>query len=49
MGINGVPHFKVFYRGEIISIREGGGDEPAMNQFVLDCIDEVFKRFGDRL
>lgn len=47
--VNGVPHFKVFYQGQIVSIREGGGDEPAMNKFVLDCIDEVFKRFGARL
>lgn len=48
-GVGGVPHFKIFYRGEIISIRDGGGDEPALNTFVLEAIDEVFKRFGDRL
>lgn len=48
-GINGVPHFKIFYRAEVISIRDGGGDEAAMRQFALDAIDEVFKRFGDRL
>lgn len=48
-GIVGVPHFKVFYKGQILSIRDGGGDEPTMNKFVLDAIDEVFKRFGDRL
>lgn len=48
-GINGVPHFKIFYRGQIISIRDGGGDTGAMNKFVVDAIDEVFKRFGDRL
>lgn len=48
-GINGVPHFKTFYKGQVISIRDGGGDEPTMAKYVLDAVDEVFKRFGDRL
>lgn len=47
--VEGVPHFKIFYRGEIISIREGGGDEQALSEFVVNAVNEVFKRFGDRL
>jgi len=47
--IKGVPHFKVFCKGNIIMIREGGGDEPTMKQFIVDCIDEAFKQLGVRI
>jgi thiol-disulfide isomerase/thioredoxin len=48
-GIQGVPHFKVFYRGEQILEKVGGGDEPTMMKFIHDGIDEAFKRFGERI
>lgn len=47
--ISGVPHFKVFCRGEVIMDKVGGGDEEHMKKFVHDTIDEVFKRFGDKI
>jgi thiol-disulfide isomerase/thioredoxin len=48
-GIQGVPHFKVFCRGEQILDKVGGGDEPTMMKFIHDGIDEAFKRFGERI
>lgn len=47
--ITGVPHFKVFYNGEEILERSGGGDDEALKKFVHDAIDEVFKRFGEKI
>lgn len=47
--INGVPHFKVFSRNQVILEKAGGGDEPTMKKFVHDAIDEMFKRFGERI
>lgn len=48
-GISGVPHFKAFCRGEQIADRSGGGDEETMRKFIHDCVDEAFKRFGERI
>lgn len=47
--IQGVPTFKAFFNGEVIIDRQGGGDEVAMKNFIHECIDEVFKRFGVKL
>lgn len=47
--ITGVPHFKIFYKGQVVSIREGGGDGEVMMQFVINAVDEAYKRFGERL
>ena len=45
----GVPHFKVYYREEILLDRTGGGDEETLKKFIHDSIDEAFKKYGDRL
>lgn len=47
--IAGVPHFKVFYKGDMILERVGGGDQQTMDKFIHDGIDEVYKRFGDKI
>jgi len=47
--IEGVPTFKVFFRGQEVMEKVGGGDEPTMKQFIQDVIDEVFKRFQERI
>jgi thiol-disulfide isomerase/thioredoxin len=47
--VEGVPHFKVFCKGEQLTERVGGGDEPTMMKFIHDGIDEAFKRFGERI
>jgi len=47
--VQGVPHFKIFCRGEQICEKVGGGDEPTMMKFIHDGIDEAFKRFGERI
>lgn len=47
--INGVPHFKVYIRGEEIYTRQGGGDESTMFKFLQESIDEAFKRHGVRI
>lgn len=48
-GVQGVPHFKIFYQGEQLLERVGGGDTPTMMKFIHDGIDEAFKRFGERI
>lgn len=48
-GVQGVPNFKAFCRGEVILEKTGGGDEPTMKKFIHDVIDEAFKRFGERI
>lgn len=45
-GINGVPHFKVFFKGELLTEKIGGGDEPALRSFIYSTIEELFKRYG---
>ena len=47
--INGVPTFKAFFRSQEVFEKVGGGDEPTMKQFVQNVIDEVFKRFQERI
>lgn len=47
--IKGVPHFKVFCKGEVIMTKEGGGDEPTMKQFIVDAVDAAFKQLGVRI
>lgn len=46
MGVTGVPHFKAFCRGELITEKVGGGDTVTMKQFIHEVVDEAFKRFG---
>jgi thiol-disulfide isomerase/thioredoxin len=48
-GIRGVPHFKIFCRGEQILEKVGGGDEQTMMKFIHDGIDIAFKQFGERI
>jgi thiol-disulfide isomerase/thioredoxin len=48
-GVEGVPHFKIFCRGEQVIEKIGGGDTPTMMKFIHEGIDEVFKRFGDKI
>jgi len=48
-GISGVPHFRVFFRGEYVIDKVGGGDEPTMKKFIYQAIDEVFKRYGGKV
>jgi thiol-disulfide isomerase/thioredoxin len=47
--ISGVPHFKGFCRGIELTDKPGGGDEETMKKYIHDNIDEVFKRFGERI
>jgi thiol-disulfide isomerase/thioredoxin len=49
LGINGVPHFKVFCRGEQILEKAGGGDDHAMKKFLQSAVEEAFKRYGERI
>jgi thiol-disulfide isomerase/thioredoxin len=48
-GINGVPNFKVYFRGEQIKERVGGGDEVSMKQFVNEAIYEALARIQERI
>ncbi len=48
-GVTGVPAFKSFYKNQFIIEKIGGGDEPAMKEFVHNIVDEVFKRFGEKI
>lgn len=48
-GIQGVPHFKIFCRGEQLVEKVGGGDTPTMKNFIHEGIDEAFKRFGEKI
>lgn len=47
-GVQGVPHFRVFFRGDFVVDRIGGGDEVALRQFIYRAIDEVFIRYGGK-
>jgi thiol-disulfide isomerase/thioredoxin len=47
-GINGVPHFKSFCKGQVISEKVGGGNYEAMFKMIHETIDEAFKRFGEK-
>lgn len=48
-GIEGVPHFKVFLKGNVIHMRQGGGDEIKMFEFAQQSVDEAFKQYGVRI
>lgn len=41
--IGGVPTFKIFYKGENILTRIGGGDEIALLAFLQEAVDIAFK------
>jgi thiol-disulfide isomerase/thioredoxin len=47
--INGVPTFKAFCHGQQIVEKVGGGDLPTMQKFMHDIVDEVFKRFQEKI
>jgi len=46
-GVKGVPHFKVFYKGQQIHTREGGGDETAMLGFIQEAVDTAFRNHSE--
>jgi thiol-disulfide isomerase/thioredoxin len=48
-GIQGVPNFRAFSRGDTISDLKGGGDFDFLHKFVHNSIDEIFKRFNDKV
>lgn len=48
-GINGVPHFKAFCRGEQLIEKVGGGDEATMRKFMQDVVDAAFTRFQEKI
>lgn len=47
--IQGVPNFRIFTRGELVSEQKGGGDFNFLHKFVHNGIDEIFKRFNDKV
>jgi len=47
-GVNGVPHFRAFFRSQYVIDKVGGGDEATMKKFVYEVIEEVFKRYGSK-
>lgn len=48
-GIEGVPHFKLMYKGMAIHEKRGGGDLDAMMKMVHEGIDQAFKVYEERL
>lgn len=48
-GINGVPHFKILFRGNEILSKIGGGDSPEMKDMIIRGIGEVFTQYGEVL
>lgn len=47
--VEGVPTFKVFFRGQVIKEKVGGGDENTMKKFFIDIVDEVFNTFKEKV
>lgn len=45
--VTGVPTFKVFFKGQNVHTRVGGGDETAMLEFLQECVDIAFKMSRD--
>ena len=48
-GIDAYPIFKIFFRGEVIHEKRGGGNEETLKEFIVEGIDEAFKRFDARI
>lgn len=48
-GVEGVPHFKVFFRGTVIKDKVGGGDEEGMKAFLVEIVDDVFNKFQEKI
>jgi thiol-disulfide isomerase/thioredoxin len=46
-GINGVPHFKVFFNQEEVLTKIGGGDYDSMAAFIQNGVDEIFKKINE--
>jgi thiol-disulfide isomerase/thioredoxin len=42
-GINGVPHFKVFFNKQEVLSKAGGGDYNTMTAFIQDGVDVIFR------
>lgn len=47
--IHGVPHFKAFFKGNLVTERIGGGDEEFMKSFLHEVVDITFKNFGEKI
>jgi thiol-disulfide isomerase/thioredoxin len=48
-GVSGVPHFNIFYGGQVLQTRSGGGDFDALHTFVHEGVTSAFKKFGARI
>ena len=47
--VEGVPHFKCFFREQNIHSREGGGDIAELSKFLVETIDKIFKDYGVKI
>lgn len=47
--VQGVPHFKAFFKGNLVTERIGGGDESYMRSFLHEVVDITFKNFGEKI
>lgn len=46
---HGVPHFRFYYKESVLMESTGGGDLEAIKKLVIEAIDVIFKKYGDRL
>jgi thiol-disulfide isomerase/thioredoxin len=48
-GVKGVPHFKIFYKRNIVHDRAGGGDAATLKTMLTSAIDTIFKQYGVKI
>ena len=47
--VEGVPNFKAFFRSQVVEEKKGGGREENLKIFVHNAIDNVYKKFGEKI